>query len=346
MSASAQTTPQIVHDFTHIQPFIKGYKGRLSEGLTYNKHNNTLLWVDIIAGEVHRATLHGDKHTRSYSNHETFKIPNESIGVIHLTTDPDVVLLGGRIGIASYRFSSGEFNYLWTFDGNPEIIASSSFENEPCQSSYKLRCNDGNIDPNGNIWQGLMFDFPYEPHHQGKLLKIDPLTGKISVEVKDILVPNGINWSKDGKFMYWTSTRDDIIYKFPYDLQTGEINTSEKQVHIRTSPSYLNQPCEGPDGHALTEEEHIFTATWGGSSVAHFDQGGLLVEKFMLPALNITDVLFVEENEMFVCCANKLPEDETLTDESLGGSVFRIVVEGGNHRGVERPYLRFRLVKS
>ncbi|KAH3679334.1 hypothetical protein WICMUC_001074 [Wickerhamomyces mucosus] len=319
-------------DFTKIKPFITDFKGRLGESATINRNNNTFLWVDIIKGEIHRVFLKGNKLNRSYENHEIFIIPNESIGVIHLTSNDDIVLLGANFGIAEFKFSTNSFKYLWKFDKLPEILQG---------QDYKLRSNDGNIDPNGNIWQGLMGDFQYGQHDQGKLVKIDTKTNQITVEIEKVFCPNGINWSQNGETLYWASSKEGIIYKIPFDLINSTIGT--KEPYIILNDWYPGEGDIIPDGHALTENNHIFSALWGHGSLAHFDETGTLVEKYKIPGINITDVIFGDEDEIFITTANALPEDEKLIDGTLGGSIFRIVLEGG-HKGIDRPVLKYPLI--
>lgn len=76
--------------------FPQSYRGRLTEGVTYDYRNNNLLWIDIIQGEVHRLLLN------DLNQHEVLKWsdPKESIGFIALTKKEDVVLVAAKSGLA------------------------------------------------------------------------------------------------------------------------------------------------------------------------------------------------------------------------------------------------------
>lgn len=308
---------------------ILNYNGRLSEGPTYNPSNNSLLWVDIIAGKFHRVFLPLDAGSE-YSideaiqlkgSHEEFVVPNESIGVIYLTSDDNIVYLGAKAGIAEYNLLSREFTYKWLYP-----------------NASKLRSNDGNISPDGDIWQGLMGSFEHGPIPEGLLLKLDRENGEFTTVIDNVLISNGINWSKDGSHLFWTSSLDFTIYKFDYDK--GEI--SNKTAFIKIKDFYPDVESPEPDGFALTEDGDLFTAVFSTGTVAHFDHEGKLVEKFTFPAKRITACSFggVDREELFITSANlNLNEPERLDEnpEDLGGAIFRIKLPG--HRGLLRPKL-------
>ncbi|CCH45951.1 Regucalcin [Wickerhamomyces ciferrii] len=304
-------------------PFLN-YHGRLSEGATYNKENNSFLWVDIIAGKLHRVFLSStteseysiDELKKVEATHEVYENPNENFGVIFLTKDDDLVLIGCREGVASFDFRTKKFEYVTKFG----------------ESGDKLRSNDGNIDPLGNIWIGLTGDFQHSAIDEGKLIKIDKSDdNKIITEVPNSKIPNGINWSKDGKTLYWTSSLEYTIYKFDYDLHTGEI--SNKRPHIKIKDWLHGYESPEPDGFTLTEDDHLYTAVFSTSLVLHFDPQGQLVEQFKLPAERITSVIFggVDQDELYITSANLHLDDPSKlnqTGSDLGGAIFRIKLDG------------------
>ncbi|KAH3676009.1 hypothetical protein WICMUC_002305 [Wickerhamomyces mucosus] len=314
------------HDFTHLEPFIKNYKGKLTEGITYNPSNNTLLWVDIIKGEIHRVILtKDDKGERSYSNHQHFVIPNETIGVIYLTTNDDIVLVGSQFGIAEYHFSSEKFQYKLRYDSQ-DVFKSSD-------GTYKLRSNDGGVDSNGNIWQGLMGNFTIGPIDDGSLVKITP-NGDFK-KVEKSLIPNGINWSKDGKTLYWTSSLELTIYKFDYDPINQEI--SNKTPFINFKQVFPDFDSPEPDGFTLNSKDEIYTVVWSTSSVVHFNTNGEVIEIFKLPTNRVSCCFFGPDNELFINTANINLENDEPNDD-LGGSIFRLKIDD---EGITKNKLKY-----
>lgn len=318
----------VTHDYTNLKPFLQ-HTGKLSEGITFNQSNNTLLWVDIIRGQLHRVFLEGGLANRTSKSHEVHTFPNESIGVIYLTEDDDLVLLGGQLGLAEFRFSAAFFDYKIRYDTNTVV-------NPAGLDEYILRSNDGNVDPNGNIWQGLMGNFKIGPVPEGKLVKFSP---NGTTKEQDSLIPNGINWSQDGKTLYWTSSLEFTIYKFDYDAETSTISNKTPFINLRKVFPELESP--EPDGFILTTEDEIFTAVWSSSSVVHFNKQGEVLEIFKLPTPRISCVNFGETNELFITTANlNLDNDDDNTDaEDFSGSIFRIVLKKGEFKGVRRPSL-------
>lgn len=322
---------------THtVSDVFLNYKGRLSEGPTYNPSNHTLLWVDIIAGKIHRVHLldgiKGDNYTPEEINqvensHEEYIVPNESIGVIYLVEgNDDLIYVGAQFGIATYQFSTQKFEYVLKYP----------------QGDENLRSNDGNVDPSGKyIFAGLMGNFEHGPIDNGKLYKIDLASKDVKIQVPNAKIPNGINWSKDGKTVYWTSSLDHTIYKFDYDTETAELKN--QTPHIKISDFMEGEP----DGHALTDDGHIFTAVWGANAVVHFDEQGQLVEQYKLPANQVSAVAFASStkggplDEVYVTTANKNLEDPDRLDENsedLGGAIFRIKLKG--QKGLLRNSLK------
>ncbi|KAH3680981.1 hypothetical protein WICPIJ_008031 [Wickerhamomyces pijperi] len=318
----------ITHDYTGLKPFVQ-HKGKLSEGITFNPSNNTLLWVDIIRGQLHRSFLEGDLLTRSSKSHEVHSFPNETIGVIYLTEDDDLVVLGGQFGLAEFRFSTKSFDYKLKFDTN-SVVTPEGLD------KYRLRSNDGNVDPNGNIWQGLMGNCNIGPVPEGRLVKFSP---NGTTKEQDSLIPNGINWSKDGKTLYWTSSLEFTIYKFDFDLETSTVSNKTPFINFKNVFPELESP--EPDGFILTTDEEIITAVWSSSSVVHFNKQGEVIQVFKLPTPRISCVNFGATNELFITSANlNLDNDDNNSDPNdFSGSIFRIVLENGEFNGVPRPIL-------
>lgn len=255
------------------------------------------------------------------SSHERFDIPGEYIGVIYLTENDDVVYLGGKSGIAKFSISSRSFEYKWLYP-----------------NGSKLRSNDGNVDPEGNIWQGVMGSFEYGPIDEGCLLKINTTTDEISTPVPNVLISNGINWSKDGKTVYWINSLDFTMYKFDYSK--GKI--TNKRAFISMTEHYPELESPEPDGFTMTESGDLFVAVWSSGSVAHFNSQGELLNKFIIPAQRVSACGFGGANldELFITTANlKLDEVSKLDEnpEDFGGAIFRIKVPG--QRGLMRPKL-------
>ncbi|GMG60194.1 unnamed protein product [Ambrosiozyma monospora] len=220
----------VVHDelqLKQVGPYIEYHDSRLTEGITYNPANNSLLWVDIIKGEINRVFLKDDL---SYSERESHKV-DASLGVIGLTSDPDIYICGASSGVGQFNFSTKEF----------KLIAKYPAEFHDKEKFGKtMRSNDGAIDSNGDFWVGTMANFDEEVTPVGRLYKYDSKTLKEEVIIKDVAISNGINWF--GDYMYWTSSLEYRIYRFKYDYKSGSIDPSTKEVFVDIPKIFHDRP--------------------------------------------------------------------------------------------------------
>lgn len=108
------------------------------------------MWVDIIAGKIHRVFLpnfetpppndYSDEELAStVGSHEMIQI-DDSVGFIGLTPDVNILVCGCGNGYGTANFSGKSFEYRHAFlESNPYI-----------------RFNEGAIDDEGNLWCGTM----------------------------------------------------------------------------------------------------------------------------------------------------------------------------------------------
>lgn len=294
------------------------YRGRLTEGITYNSSNDTILWVDIIAGEVHRAKLSGD----FTSSHEYLKFDDsrESIGAIGLTSNDNVVIVCSKFGICKGNFADGSIEYILKY-------------NHDEAQQKRLRSNDGIVDPWGHLWIGVMNDFPITKEEgvspEGRLYRINCHDLTIETMAEDCYIANGLAFSEDGKTFYWTDSLTFTIWKFDYDYTSNKL--SNKRKHICTKDEF-NLESPEPDGLTMTKDEEIYTAVFSSSSVAHFDKDSKLIEKIILPAERITCATTggKENNELFITTGNLKLDDfshEVSAEDKegdLGGFLFHL----------------------
>lgn len=283
------------------------YRGRLLEQITYNPSNDSLLWVDIIAGEVHRVIAN------DWSTHEFLKWKGkDSAGCVLLTQDDDEVIVCGKYGLAKGNFKKGSLEYFKKFD----------FDN-----GERLRSNDGYVDPWGNIWLGIMNDFQYDVKPEGKLIRIKPdLSWEVMVDESNI--SNGTTFSTDHKRFYWTDSLNHKVWIFDYVND----NITNKRQFVDTRA--LTNTNGEPDGLTITDKNEIYQAFWGQSKVLKYSSDGKLLDEFVLPAERISSVTIggKDNNILFVTTAHKLLDDENVvitTDKlgDLGGYIYAFTIK-------------------
>lgn len=315
--------------------FPKGYRGRLTEGVTYDERNNTLLWVDIIQGEVHRVFLDNTNTNTntSSSSHETLKwdSSNESIGAICLTNDPNKLIICSKYGLAYGDFSSSTIEYFFKYPHttNPD-------------EKLRLRSNDGIIDPWGNLWIGVMNDFPIGAKEgiqpEGKLYRIgfskesNKLTCDVMIE--NSLILNGLCFNNQGDEFYWTDSLTFKIWKYDYDKTTNKL--TNKSVFIDLKQFYPDVEQSEPDGLVMTNNGEIYTCVFSTGTILHVDNQGKEIERIKIAAKRPTCVTIgsgIKNNEMFVTTGHLKLDDEKATidatnlDGDLGGFLFKLKVD-------------------
>lgn len=283
--------------------FLPSYRGRLTEGITYNRANNTVLWVDIILAEVHRVFLDD-------MNHQVLKLEKkgDSIGTIGLTEDPDVIILAQKAEISKGNFLTGEITKILEYP-----------------KDARVRSNDGKIDPYGNLIVGTMKDFTEPLQPIGTLYQLTP-----QLELKTLrtecLIPNGLGFTKNKDF-YWTDSPKNTMYKFKYDPEQGKL--TDETIFIKTTDHYPEEVA--PDGMCITDQDNFFIGLFNEGAVIKLDVTGQIIGKFKLPAKRVTccTVGGVNGDELFITTAHADHEDLNAPIDvdlkgDLGGFLFRI----------------------
>lgn len=308
---------------------MPSYRGRLTEGFTYDVRNNALLWVDIINAEAHRVFLDdGDLSRR----HQVLKIKEagESIGAICKTKNEDIFLLCTKTGVSLGNFKTGTVKPYVSYPYNDT-------------QNHRLRSNDANIDPMGNLWVGVMTDFPRTKEDgikfEGMLYRIDHKTKEVKVMLKDTGISNGLAFSKDAKKLYWTDSPTHQVYTLDVDHESLTVSNKKPLIDFRdafeANKDVKEAAIEGrvpiPDGMDLTEDR-LYLALFGTSTAIEYNFDGQVERLFKLPAEQITCVLVAgkEGDEIFINTAHLEHEDLDAsvvpakpTDEEFGGHLFR-----------------------
>jgi sugar lactone lactonase YvrE len=204
-----------------------------------------LTWVDILAGTV----VVADERARITRRYDT----GLHVGAAVPLADPaDGWLLAAGAGFAHLAD-----------DGTVAVLA----QPEHAQRDA-VRLNDGKCDPAGRLWAGSMaYD---EAPDVGSLFRVD-LDGTVTRVLRGRQVSNGIDWSPDGRTVYYADSGHAVLYHAPYDVDRGEIGTLRPLVEP--------EPGQGaPDGLTVDADGMVWVAFWGGSAVRRYDPAGRLLE--------------------------------------------------------------------
>ncbi len=179
-----------------------------------------------------------------------------------------------------------------------------------------LRFNDGKCDPQGRFWAGTMaLD---QRAGAGALYRLDPdLT--VHRMVDDIAISNGLDWSLDGRTMYYVDTPTQRIDRFDFDPATGSIADRR--------PFVLVDPADGnPDGLTVDAEGAIWLALWDGWIVRRYLPDGSIDREIRLPVSEVTCPVFggPDLDELYITSAWEQLSEAQHAAEPLAGAMFRV----------------------
>lgn len=280
-------------------------KADLGEGPLWDSRTGWLVWVNIMA----RCVNLFDPRTGA----------NRAIDVgapvgAAVLCESGGLILAVQDGFAKLDTATGQ---ITRFAGFPD-------------ASPAVRMNDGKCDPQGRFWAGTM---AFDMHSGGgALYRLDP-DATVATMIPGVTISNGIDWSPDGKTMYYVDTPTFRIDCFDFDPATGSIANRRPFVEIEQAAGY-------PDGLTVDAEGNVWLALWGGWGVRCYSPRGELNATVDVPASQSSSCAFGGENldELYITSARGgLPEDD-LAKQPLAGGLFRV------RPGVKgRPPYRFAI---
>jgi sugar lactone lactonase YvrE len=263
----------------------------LGEGPVWDRTEDALVWVDILAGLVHRY--------RPATGRDT------------------VVSVGQPVGAAVPRASGGLA--LAVRDGFGVLDPRGGFALVARVEAEVLsnRMNDGKCDAAGRFWAGTMDEVHSRPG-AGALYRLDPSL-EVGCMVDGVTISNGLDWSPDGTTMYYIDTPTQGVDAFDFDPDAGALSNRRRIIDI--------DPEDGaPDGMAVDAEGCLWVALWDGWSLRRYAPGGSLDRSVPMPAGRITSCAFggPDLDDLYVTSARRGLTRAQLKEQPLAGSLFHL----------------------
>ena len=142
------------------------------------------------------------------------------------------------------------------------------------------------IDPAGRLWIGTVDLTTFRPC--GSLYVVE-LDGIYQTRLSGIRCSNGLGWTADGRTMFYTDSREMLIWAFDFDAETSSL--ARQRVHAR-----IEDRNASPDGLSVDMDGCVWSALFGGSAVIQFDPAGQEVRRVQVPALRPTSCAFGGED--------------------------------------------------
>jgi sugar lactone lactonase YvrE len=226
------------------------------EGLRWDERTASLLWVDLLAGRLHRAPL------ADLDDVEVLCELDQPLGAFAPCADGGWLLACGR-GLSALAD-----------DGTVTPLV----ELEPAGN----RMNDAACDAQGRFWVGSMALDGAEG--AGSLHRVD-LDGSVVRVRGDVSIGNGPAFSPDGRTLYLDDSGRTVTLAYDLDPASGELTGERKLVRYGTGAG---------DGLVVDHEGHLWVAVFGGSQVHRYDPAGALVERVHVPASQVSSCCLVD----------------------------------------------------
>ncbi|XP_048763828.1 regucalcin-like [Ostrea edulis] len=284
-----------------VECVIKNAAKTVGEGPHWDDITNTLFYVDIQANSIHRF--------------------NPETGV------DDKIELDDTIGFVVPARKGGLIAGVGRSLVHVDWDTKKVTKLHEVEQGLQTRFNDGKCDPKGRVWAGTMG--PVDPDVKkmpmiGSLYCLD-LDGSLRTVVKDVGISNGLAWTEDAKTMYYIDSTPQKVYRYDFDIATG--NISNQSVIV----DHAGKPLEEfgfPDGMTIDTEGKLWVACFSASKVIRYDPNtGKQLQSVNIPsAARITSCCFGGKNldELYVTCSAHEVTEEEFQKFPLSGSVFRV----------------------
>ncbi|XP_053395486.1 regucalcin-like [Mercenaria mercenaria] len=272
----------------------------IGEGPHWDERTQTLLYVDINDGSVHRwspETGKDEKH--KFDTFCSLVVPCKKGGYL--------VSVGNSV--CHFDWDTKKLTTLQTVDEGKET-----------------RINDGKCDASGRLWFGTM-GLEKTPavvnKHQGSLFSLE-IDGSVKKHKEGVSISNGLAWTADNKTMYYIDSIPRKVFGYDFDIKTGTMSNERVVVDLGGEDTI---PTLGfPDGMTIDTDGKLWVACFFAGKVFRFDpETGKQIGAIDVPAKRTTSCCFGGKNfdEMYITCSLYGVTEDELKETPLAGSVFR-----------------------
>lgn len=275
----------------------------LGESIVWSASDRSALWTDITAGLLHRSPWDADDERLAESGVADTPQADTSVMLPPPLASFGPARLGARPERVGFVASLGDRIVLTDAAGSILRDVATIEHAHPA-----MRMNEGKADPAGRWVTGSM---DLEGGSAGAFYAI---TGEGHVEAicDEVGVGNGLEWSPDGRRIYFTDTAQSTIYTGGYTPR-GEI--------VDVSVFHEGAPH---DGLVMDAEGHLWSAHYGEGRVVRYSPSGEPEFTLELPVPNVTSVAFggPDLSVLLIATARENLTEQQLEEMPLSGSLF------------------------
>ena len=141
------------------------------------------------------------------------------------------------------------------------------------------RMNDGKCDPAGRFWAGTMA-FDEQTRGAGALYRLDPDL-HVSRVVDGVNLSNGLDWSLDGRQMYYIDSPTHGVDVFDFEPNDGSLSARRRLITIAAGEGL-------PDGMTVDAEGGLWIALHGSGSIRRYTPDGRVDRVVHVPPPMVT----------------------------------------------------------
>jgi sugar lactone lactonase YvrE len=266
----------------------------LGEGPVWDERTGRLHWVDIRAGLVHRyAPADGSDLVLDVG---------QPVGSLGLGASGGLVL-AIRDGFALVPHGSDLIDQV--VDVEKELA--------------RNRMNDGGCDAAGRFWAGTMASLWEQESNAGALYVLEEVGASLVATqvIGDITVANGIDWSPDGRLMYYVDSPTQRVDVFDFEVDTGALRTRRVFAEILSSEGL-------PDGLVVDSDGCVWVALFGAGRLRRYSPAGRIDLEVQLPVTLVTSAAFggSDLRDLYITTAKHKLTPKERDDQTYAGSLF------------------------
>jgi sugar lactone lactonase YvrE len=261
----------------------------LGEGPVWDERERCLWWVDIMGEALHRSD--------PASGRDEIVPVGQLVGAVVLRASGGLVA-AVRDGFVAVDPASGRIDLLAPVEADDPTT----------------RMNDGKVDPAGRFWAGTM-GVDHRPG-AGTLYRLDPDL-RVTAMVPGTAISNGLDWSLDGRTMYYIDTPTRRVDRFAFEPASGAIANRSPAIVIR-------EGAGSPDGMTVDADGYLWVALWDGWAVERYSPDGRLDRRVEVPAGQASSCAFggPDLDLLFITTAQEGFPPGGLPDQPHAGGLF------------------------
>lgn len=187
----------------------------------------------------------------------------------------------------------------------------------------ETRINDATVDPFGGIVFGTFNENPDKSARRpnASVYRLAP-DGSVEKLFGGITVTNGLEFSLDGRTMYFADTGDGVIRRY----NVGDEFSTLNEIEPLAGPDIASGM---PDGATIDSDGNYWNARVWGSCVISLDRHGNLVQNIELPVKGPTCVAFGGNDlkDVYITSLRTRHSDADLVKSPLAGGLFKARAE-------------------